>query len=99
MKRISYYTSTQNRGKENIETHRGTKLSNIAYEIYLMVLSERLSEEVESKGILPEMQAGFRIDRSTIENIYILEHVLDKELAEGGKVCAFFVARKGCFHR
>ena len=47
-----------------------------------MVLTERLRKEVEDKEILPESQAGFKRGRSTMDNvynIYILQHVVEKE--------------------
>ena len=49
---------------------------NSAYKVYAM---ERLRKEIEDKEILPESQAGFRKGRSTMDNIYILQHVVEKE--------------------
>ena len=43
-------------GRGRIKNYRGRTLLNSAYEVYAMVLTERLRKE-----ILPESQAGFRI--------------------------------------
>ena len=51
---------------------------NSAYKVYAMVFTERLREEIEDKEILPESQAGFKKGRSTMDNIYILQHVVEK---------------------
>lgn len=45
-----------------------------------MVLPTWLLKDVQGVGILPETQAGHRAGESTIDNIYILQHVLDREL-------------------
>ncbi|KMQ82464.1 axoneme-associated protein [Lasius niger] len=43
-----------------VENYRGVTLMPSLYKIYMMVLADRLREEVESKGIIPKNQAGFR---------------------------------------
>jgi len=48
----------------------------LAYKLYAAVLAERLGKETEEKSV-SKSQAGFRKDRSTIDNIYILQHVID----------------------
>ena len=65
--------------KERVENCRGITLLNSAYKVYAMVLTERLRKEIEDKEILPESQAGFKKGRSTMDNIYILQHVVEKE--------------------
>lgn len=39
------------------------------YKIYATILTERLSDEVEDKGIIPQNQTGFRKGIETIDNI------------------------------
>lgn len=55
-----------------------------------MILQERLERKVEEKRILSETQAGFKKGRSTMDNIYILNYAIRKEIQRsGGKVYAF----------
>jgi len=58
--------------------------------------------EAERKGIILESQAGFRKGRSTMDNIFILNHVMQREKRPGGedgKVYLFFVDLKAAFDR
>jgi len=55
-------------------------------------LAERLREEIEGKGSLPETQAGFRKGRGTMDNVRILQQVIDKEInKKRGKMYGFFI--------
>ena len=89
---------------KRIENYRGITLLNSAYEVYAMILTERLRKEIEDKELLPESQAGFRIGIGvlsityTIHILYILQHVVVKEGKQKiGKVCAFFIYLKTAF--
>lgn len=68
------------------------------YKVYAELLAERLREEVEEKGILKENQAGFRKERGTVDLIYTLNYVVNRELErKGGKVVTMFVDLKAAF--
>ena len=80
------------------QNYRGITLLNTSYKLYAMVLGERMKEEIERKGILPDSQAGFRMGRGTIDNVYILNHIVEKEIQKkAGKVYALFVDLKATF--
>lgn len=65
-----------------------------------MVVNERLKEEIDRKKVLPDTQPGFRKGRETINNIYILQHIIEKELVkEKGKLFTFFVDLKAAFDK
>lgn len=83
---------------ENAENYRGISLLCSAYKIYAEVLCNRLCKEAEEKKMLPESQAGFRKGRSTVDNIYILNHVIQREKTkEESKVYALFIDLKAAF--
>lgn len=64
------------------------------------MLNNRLTRELHDKQILPDTQAGFRKGRSTMDNIYILQHVVERELTKTkGKLYAFFVDLKAAFDK
>lgn len=50
------------------------------YKFYTMILVERLREEVEGKGVILQTQTGFRKRMGTIDNIYILNYVVNKQI-------------------
>lgn len=88
-------------GKE-VEVYRRVTLMPTLYKIYLMVLEERLKEEVEGKGKLiqniPQTQTGIRKKMGTIENIYLLNYVANKEIGKKGKKSVvMFVDLKAAF--
>lgn len=63
---------------------------------------ERLRKEVEKKNILPETQAGFKKGRGTMDNIYVLNHVIQKEIyiwKKGVKIFGFFMDFKSAFDK
>lgn len=80
--------------------YRGISLLCSAYKIYTEIIRNRMDREVEEKSMLPESQAGFRKGRSTMDNIYVLSHVIqrDKEKEkEKEEVYALFVDLKAAF--
>ena len=62
----------------NVNNYGGITLLSTAYKLYSEVLRRWLIKEMEEKKLLPEGQAGFRKGRSTLDNIYIVNHVSQK---------------------
>lgn len=68
------------------------------YKVYAEVLADKLREEVEKKRLVPENQAGFRRGRGTMDNIYAMNYVVNRNISKkGGKLVAFFVNLKAAF--
>lgn len=64
----------------------------MAFKIYAEVLRKRLEEEVKKMELLPKSQGGFGSRRETLENIFVLNHVVQRERKkEEGKVYTMFV--------
>jgi len=85
---------------EKTENYRGISLLGTAYKMYAEILRKKLEVIVGSKGLLPENQAGFRKGRSTMDNIFILNHIVQREkVKERGenKVYALFIDLKAAF--
>ncbi|XP_076398391.1 uncharacterized protein LOC105664282 [Megachile rotundata] len=62
------------------------------YTIYAMCLKEKLETELKTKYIIPETQAEFKSANGTVDNIFILDFIIKRELKkECGSVYAFFV--------
>ena len=84
--------------KEETRNYRGVTLMDTAYKIYANMLNKRLKKEVEKK--LGEGQFGFREGRGTIDAIYVINYVVNRELTKKkGKVFAFFADLKAAFDK
>lgn len=49
------------------------------------ILKNRLEEVMERKNILPEIQTGFRKIKSTIDNIFMLNHIVHRDKVRNNK--------------
>jgi len=73
-------------------------LAPTLYKVYAMILGERLEEEVEGKGIVPQNQTGFRKGMGAIDNIYTLNYLVNRQVSRRkGKLVACFVDLKAAF--
>ena len=73
---------------ESVGNYRGISLLCTAYKWYAKILRIKLKEEVEKKNIIPETQTGFRKGRSTMDNIFVLNHLIQKSKRRERKVYA-----------
>jgi len=84
----------------DVKNYRGITLLCTAYKIYAAILAERLREEIDRKGSLPETQAGFRKGRGTMDNVRILQQVINKEISKKrGEMYGFFIDLKAAFDK
>jgi len=84
--RKSIIVSLYKRGeREEVGNYRSISLLCLAYKIYAEILRNKLEKMVEEKGLIPENQAGFRKGRSTIDNIFVLNHLMQRRTRQGGK--------------
>jgi len=68
------------------------------YKMYSSALAERLREEVEGKGLLLPSQTGFRKGMGTIDNIFILNYLINRQIGrKREKLIAVFVDLKAAF--
>jgi len=62
------------------------------------MIKRKLEEETERLEVLPESQGGFRKGRGTMDNIFILNHIVRREkIKREKKVFALFVDLKAAF--
>ena len=55
------------------------------------VLNNRLVQCLDKEGVLHEGQAGFRVGRSCMDNVYSLNEIVQGRLREGQQTYAFFL--------
>lgn len=84
---------------EVIGEYRGVTLMPTLYKIYAAVLAERLKEKIERKGVLSPNQVGFRKGRGMIDNIYVLNYLVNRQIGkkEGGGVGGIICRSEGSF--
>jgi len=56
--------------------YRPITLLNVVHKIFSILINNRLTKIVESK--LEDCQMGFRLNRSTIDNIFIVRQIIEK---------------------
>ena len=66
--------------------YRGITLLSVLGKLYAAILNERVTLWIESRGILVEEQAGFRRDRSTVDQLFILTEMI-RNRSEETYVC------------
>jgi len=76
---------------DNPDNFRGISLLSTLGKVFTAVLNNRLSVWTEDNGIIDESQAGFRKGRSTVDHIFTLYAVVEKQLLSKRKLYAAFV--------
>lgn len=54
--------------------------------------------EVEEKGVLPPNQTGFRKKVGTIDNVYVLNYLINKQIERKGKLILVFMDLRAAFN-
>lgn len=68
------------------------------YNVYVSVLAERLRSEMEEKRVLFENQMEFRKGMGTMDNIYIINYLVNRQLSrKKGRLVAMFIDLKAAF--
>jgi hypothetical protein len=73
------------------DDHRGIAVSTSLAKLYSMVLLRRLDAWAEVNGHRAKGQAGFRHERGTPDNSFILNHIIEKYKARSKPVYAVFI--------
>ncbi|KAL6420056.1 hypothetical protein ACFW04_011913 [Cataglyphis niger] len=82
---------------EKVKTKKSEGLMEVALKVYASVLTNRLSNEVEKKGLVLQNQTGFRKGLGTMDNIFILNYLMNRQLGKKKDKLAFFIDLKAAF--
>ena len=63
------------------DDYRGIAVSSALSKVFSMLIMRRMDSWAESNGVRAQGQAGFRMGRSTIDNAFVLNHIIDKFVA------------------
>jgi len=82
--------------KPECNTYRGIALLNNAYKIFSSILNERL--KIGTEEIKGEYQCGFRRNKSTVDQMFILRQIVEKHNERDLDVRKLFFDFKHAFH-
>jgi len=82
--------------KDNVDNYRGITLLSVVGKLYTSILNNRISKWLEKKNKIVEEQGGFRMKRSTSEQIFILKEIIQGRRRNHKKntFCCFLDIRK-----
>ena len=89
------HTIFKNKGsKEDPDNYRGIALAPILSKVYSKLLYERLKVWAFKNNKVSSYQAGFRPGFSTVDNIFVLDHLINKYLGMCNLYCVFIDFKK-----
>ena len=81
----------------NPDNYRGISLLNVCSKIYSFIINQRINDWIESCNILGEEQAGFRRNRSTLDHVFTLYAMIQKQLVKHKKLYVAFIDFRKAF--
>ena len=75
----------------NPANYRGIVLLSVLGKLFTRVLNNRLNQWAEEYGVYVEAQNGFRKNRGTIDNLFILQQLINDHIENGKTLYTFFV--------
>ena len=70
---------------------RGIVLLSVLGKLFTRILNTRLNNWAEEYGVYVEAQNGFRKERGTIDNLFILQQLINDHIENGKTLYTFFV--------
>ena len=95
----SIIVALHKKGDRNLASnYRGISLINSSDKLFGKLMFNRLNSWIKNKGILTELQAGFREGYSTADNIFNFYQIIEQSWQRGKKkIYCFFVDFKAAF--
>ena len=77
--------------REYFGNYRGITLLIVVGKVFCKILNNRLVQCLDKEGALHEGQAGFRLNRGCMDNVYTLNEIVQGRLREDKKTYTFFL--------
>ena len=68
--------------REDPGNYRGITLLSVVGKVFCKILNNRLVQCLDKGGALHEGQAGFRVNRSCVDNVYTLNEIVQDRFRE-----------------
>ena len=86
------------KGNSNLcSNYRPITLSSLFSKVFTSLMNNRLKVYTETLNIIPEEQAAFRKDYSTIDHIFSLYTLITKQFSQNRKLYVAFIDYSRCF--
>ena len=85
--------------KRELDNYRTIAIGSNIGKLFARILKKRLQMVVETRGLLGEMQYGFRRGRSTTDGLFILSPIIERAQKLGKKVYLIFLDLKKAFDK
>jgi hypothetical protein len=92
---IYYCTNFKKGDKTNCNNYGGISLLSTAYKILSNILLARLTRYVNE--VIGDHQCGFCHNRSTLDQIFYIQHILEKKWEYNGMVHQLFIDFKKAY--
>ena len=73
------------------DNYRGISLCDISSKLYSSIINNRLQEWIEQNNLSGECQAGFKKDYSTVDHMFTLMAMIQKQFALNRKLYVPFI--------
>ena len=73
------------------DNNRGISSLNVCSKLYSHIINKRLSRWAEDHDVHGDIQAGFGKDHSTIDHIFTLFSIIQRQLLRNKKLYAAFI--------
>ena len=83
--------------REDPGNYRGITLLSVVGKVFCKIINNRLVECLDKEGLLHEGQAGFRVNRSCMDNIFTLNELMQGRMREDKLTYAFFLDIKKAY--
>ena len=95
------YTQLLHKGgdKGDLDNYRGIAVTSNVGKVFTKVLGRRLEESVEDRGLLGNIQFGFRRGKRATDALFILTQVMEMRKKAGKKIALAFLDVKKAYDR
>ena len=81
----------KNGNQNDPDNYRGISLCDISSKLYSSIINNRLQEWIEQNSLTGECQAGFKKDYSTVDHMFTLIAMIQKQFALNRKLYVAFI--------
>ena len=83
--------------KENLDNYRNISVGSTIGKLFTSIITNRTRHKTEEHNIFSEIHGGFRKDRSAIDNLFILTHIIEKSKIKKKPLYLCFIDLKKAF--